>query len=837
MKQKFNITGMSCSACSAAVERSVKKLEGLKKCEVSLLTNSMTVEYDRDILNEKAIINAVVSAGYGASVLNEKKNTETKKQDNNDELREMKIRLIVSFACLIPLMYIAMGHMFSLPVPSFLKGTEHGVSFAFIQFLLTLPVVHVNRKYYIKGFRSLFKGSPNMDTLVATGSLAAVLYGIYSIFAIGNSIGTGDFSTANEYLHNLYFESAAMILTLITLGKYFEARSKRKTSDAISKLIELAPDTATVERNGVEEIIAIEEVKIGDTVIVKPGQSVPVDGTVIHGSTYIDESAITGESIPSEKNIGDKVTGGTVNKSGYIKFTAEKIGKDTALAKILQLVEEASSSKAPIAKLADKVSGVFVPVVMCIAVLTFIIWMIIKQDFSLALDLAISVLVISCPCALGLATPTAIMVGTGKGASNGILIKSAESLETAHKIDTVVLDKTGTVTEGNPCVTDICPSKSISESELLQIAYSAEKLSEHPLSDAIVKYAESRNISYLDAENYTNIQGRGISVSLNSDTIFAGNSLLMNDHGIDISEFRTKADKMSEQGKTPLFFSKNNEFLGVIAVADTIKETSSEAVKEFKDMGIDVIMLTGDNEKTAKHIAEKAGIDKVISDILPDGKEAVIRTLQNERKTVAMIGDGINDAPALTRADVGIAIGAGTDIAIESADIVLMKSDLNDAVGAVRLSKAVIRNIKQNLFWAFFYNTLGIPLAAGILLLPLGIKLNPMIGAACMSLSSVCVVSNALRLRFIKLKKSAPKKEAEYIKERTNIMKKTIYIDGMMCNHCTGRVDKVLNDIDGVEATVSLEDKCAYVTLSKDITDDELKATIENEGYTVTQIK
>ncbi|MBQ8209250.1 MAG: heavy metal translocating P-type ATPase [Clostridia bacterium] len=831
MKQRFNITGMSCSACSAAVERSVNRLAGIKSCQVSLLTNSMTAEFDENITSSAEIISAVKSAGYGAEIYGAK---QEKKERKDDDLKQMQTRLIVSFACLIPLMYIAMGHMISLPLPSFLTGVQNGVSFSFIQFLLTLPIMYVNRKYYINGFKSLFHRSPNMDTLVATGSLAAILYGIYSVFAIGNAIGKGDTATAAEYLHNLYFESGAMILTLITLGKYFEARSKKKTSDAISKLVELTPDTATVERNGKETEISTDEIKIGDIVIVKNGRSVPVDGTVISGFGTVDESAITGESIPVEKNSGDSVTGGTVCKSGYFKFTAKKIGNDTALSKILRLVEDAAASKAPIAKLADKVSGVFVPVVMAIAVITFILWMIVKNDFNLALDLSISVLVISCPCALGLATPTAIMVGTGKGASNGILIRSAESLETAHKINTVVLDKTGTVTEGMPSVTDIIPSAQSNKNELLHFAYSAEKLSEHPLSKAIVKKAESENISAFECSDFKNIQGRGISVKADDALVLAGNPAMMHENNIDISALSSQYDLLTSQGKTPLYFAENGRLLGIIAVADTIKETSASAVAELRKMGIDVIMLTGDNEKTAKHIAEKAGISNVISDVLPDGKEEVIRNIQQQNKTVAMIGDGINDAPALMRADVGIAIGAGTDVAIESADIVLMKSDLNDAVGAIKLSKAVIKNIKQNLFWAFFYNALGIPLAAGALLIPLGIKLSPMIGAACMSLSSVCVVSNALRLRFFKLKKEVPETGT---KERIFNMKKTIYIDGMMCNHCTGRVDKVLNAIDGIEATVSLEDKCAYVTLTKDIADADLKAIIENEGYTVVEIK
>ena len=744
----------------------------------------------------------------------------------------MKTRLIVSFVCLIPLMYIAMGHMISLPLPSFLTGVQNGVAFSFAQFLLTLPVMYVNRKYYINGFKALFKKSPNMDTLVATGSAAAILYGVFCIFAIGNAIGKGDIEAASELLHKLYFESGAMILSLITLGKYFEARSKNKTSEAISKLIELSPDTAIAERNGQETEIRIDEVRVGDIIIVKPGKTIPVDGIIIDGAASVDESAITGESIPAEKTAGDTVTGGTVNKNGYIRFRAEKVGEDTALSKILRLVEEASSSKAPIAKLADKVSGVFVPSVMIIAVVTFIVWMAVKKDFTVAFDLAISVLVISCPCALGLATPTAIMVGTGRGASAGILIRSAESLETAHKTDTVVLDKTGTVTEGKPVVTDIVTASGVSREELLTFAYSAEKLSEHPLSQAVSEKAESMNISLKPASDYENIPGRGMTAKINGDRVFAGNILLMRDNNIDVSAYEKTSDMFSSQGKTPLFFALENRFLGIIAVADTIKETSAKAVADFRKMGIDVIMLTGDNEKTAKYIAGKAGIDKVISDVLPDGKEAVIRQLQAENKKVAMIGDGINDAPALTRADVGIAIGAGTDIAIESADIVLMKSDLNDAVGAIKLSRAVIRNIKQNLFWAFFYNTLGIPLAAGVLLIPFGIKLNPMIGAACMSMSSVCVVLNALRLRFFKYNK-----ETLTQTERMSEMKKTIYIDGMMCHHCTGRVDKVLNALDGVSAQVSLEDKCAYVTLEKDYADDELKSIIENEGYTVTEIK
>ncbi len=835
MKQKFDVTGMSCSACSAAVEKSVNKLAGVESCEVSLLTNSMTVVFDEKTTDEKQIISAVTSAGYGACIHEDKKKIQKKAPAKDDELKSMKIRLIVSFACLIPLMYVAMGHMISLPLPAFLTGIKNGVAFAFTQFLLTLPVMYVNRKYYINGFRSLFRRHPDMDSLVATGSSAAIIYGVYSVFTLSHAIAAGDTASAEAILHNLYFESGAMILTLITLGKFLEANAKKKTTTAISSLLALSPDTAILYKDGKETEIPTEDVRAGDIIIVKPGMSIPVDGRIIQGNTSVDESAITGESIPVEKTVGDTVTGGTVNKNGYIRFTAEKVGDDTALAKILRLVEEASSSKAPIAKLADKVSGVFVPAVISIAVITFIAWMIIKNDFALAFDTAISVLVISCPCALGLATPTAIMVGMGKGASEGILIKSATALETAHKIDTVVLDKTGTVTSGKPTVTDILPAENTTENELLTTAFSAEKLSEHPLAAAVCEKAEEMKLSPLAAENYLNIPGRGIRAQLADSTVLAGNVLLMNDNGIDISLSEKAYNNLTMQGKTPLFIAENGIFKGIIAVADTIKESSPEAVKSFRKMGIDVIMLTGDNRKTAQHIAEKAGIENFIADVLPDGKEEAIRRLQSENKTVAMIGDGINDAPALTRADVGIAIGTGTDVAIESADIVLMKSDLNDAVGAVKLSKAVMRNIRQNLFWAFFYNILGIPLAAGLLFIPFGIKLSPMIGAACMSMSSVCVVSNALRLKLYKNKHN--KTDETIIEERTETMKKTIFIEGMMCHHCTGRVEKLLNSMEGITAEVSLEDKCAHVTLTKDYTNAELISAIENEGYSVTDIK
>ena len=836
MKEKFSVTGMSCSACSSAVERSVKSLDGIINVEVSLLTNSMTAEYDEKKVSAEKIISAVEKAGYKAEIFSGEKQNVKNKQEETDPLKEMQIRLVVSFCCLIPLMYIAMGHMVSLPLPSFLEGVKNGVAFTFSQFLLTLPVMYVNRKYYINGFKTLIKGSPNMDTLVATGSLAAIAYGVYSVFAIGNALGNGNTGTAQHILHNLYFESGAMILALITFGKFLEARSKKKTTDAISKLIELRPDTAVVEKDGKETEIPVEDVRIGDIIIVKAGMSVPVDGIVTEGYAAIDESALTGESIPVEKGIGDSVTGGTVIKNGFIKFRAEKIGEDTALSKILRLVEEASSSKAPISKLADKISAVFVPCVMLISVVTFVVWFIIKNDFSQALDFAVSVLVISCPCALGLATPTAIMVGTGLGAKNGILIKNAESLEMTHKIDTVVLDKTGTITKGRPVVTDILTAEGITETELLRIAYTAEKNSDHPLSVAINEKADEMKLVADDVLKHEIIPGRGIKAVCDKCIILAGNLLLMKENEIDISSLKDKYNVLAECGKTPLFFSQNGKFSGIIAVADEVKESSPEAVAQLKKLGIEVIMLTGDNAKTASYIASETGIERIVTDVMPDGKEAVISQLQSEKRIVAMVGDGINDAPALTKADVGIAIGAGTDVAIDSADIVLVKSDITDVVGAINLSKSVMRNIKQNLFWAFFYNVLGIPLAAGALFMPLGIKLSPMIGAACMSMSSVCVVSNALRLRFKKLKKESHN-EAHEIKERMNEMKKTIYIEGMMCPHCTGRVDKVLNAMEGVTASVSLEEKCAFVTTEKEYSDEQLKAVIENEGYTVTEIR
>lgn len=755
MNQKFSVTGMTCSACSAAVEKSVKNVQGVSSVVVNLLGNSMLVDYDGEAASQNTIINAVENAGYHAAVFvkgNEAKSSETAENKVQSELKEMKQRIIISVCFLIPLLYIAMGHMFKFPLPSLLHGEKNAITFAFLQFLLTLPIVYVNRKYYQVGFKTLFKGHPNMDSLIAIGSGAAICYGVFAIFRIGYGLGHMDMDVVMSYSMDLYFESAATILTLITLGKFLEARSKGKTSEAISKLMDLSPKTAVVIREGKEEEIPIEEVAIGDILAVRPGQSIPVDGVIIEGSTAVDQSALTGESIPVEKSAGDKVIGATINKTGYFQFRAEKVGDDTTLSQIIQLVEDANSSKAPIAKLADKISGVFVPVVITIAVLATVVWLLTGAPFEFALSIGIAVLVISCPCALGLATPVAIMVGTGKGASNGILIKSAEALEIAHKVNTVILDKTGTITEGKPRVTDILTAEGVSEEELLRTAATIEKPSEHPLAEAILEKAKEMAVEPLAVTEFKAVSGRGIIAKDKDETYYSGNFSMMEEQGIDAAKLLKKAEALSEDGKTPLFFAKGGKFLGLIAVADVVKPTSVTAIKEWKSLGIDVVMLTGDNKKTAEAIRKQLQIDKVIAEVLPQDKESEVRKLQQAGKKVAMIGDGINDAPALARADVGIAIGAGTDIAIESADIVLMKSNLMDAVTAIALSKATIRNIKENLFWAFFYNTIGIPLAAGVFYGILHWKLNPMFAAAAMSLSSVCVVTNALRLRFFKPK-------------------------------------------------------------------------------------
>ena len=827
MTEKFNVTGMTCSACSAHVEKSVKKLDGVKSVNVNLLQNNMHVDFDETAVSVDDIINVVVSGGYGASVVGKKQEKKDNKIDN--EISNMKFRLIVSLVCLVPLMYISMGHMWGWPFLSVFHGAENGITFALTQMLLTLPIMYVNRKYYITGFKTLFHGAPNMDSLIAIGSGAAFVYGIIAIYCIGYGLGHGDKEFAHSYMMNLYFESAAMILALITLGKFLESRAKGKTSQAIEKLIDLSPKTAVVIRDGKEVTVGVDDVQIGEIVVVKAGQSVPLDGVIVEGNGAIDESAITGESIAVEKNVGDKVIGATINKSGYFKFKVEKVGEDTALSQIIHLVEEASASKAPIAKLADKVSGIFVPVVISIAVITIIVWLLLSKGVSFALSMGISVLVISCPCALGLATPTAIMVGTGKGAQYGILTKSAESLETAHQVDTVVLDKTGTITEGKPSVTDIAPV-GISDKELLQIAASIEYLSEHPLAKAIVEKADG--LEFSDVADFEQIVGQGVKGNVDGKKVLAGNYKMMRENNIEVSEDEIFAN----DGKTSLYFAVDNKFVGIIAVADTIKETSRQAIEDMRNMGLDVIMLTGDNAVTANAIKNKLPLSSAVAEVLPSDKEEEVRKLQQSGHKVAMVGDGINDAPALTRADVGIAIGAGTDIAIESADIVLMKSDLQDVVTSIELSHSVIKNIKENLFWAFFYNALGIPIAAGVLYGIAGLKLNPMIAALAMSFSSVFVVSNALRLRFFKPKRNNIKTVKN---EKENItMTKTIKINGMMCSHCTGRVGEVLNAIDGVSAEVSLDNGGqAVVTLAKDVSDDVLKKAVVDAGYEVICIE
>ncbi|NCC14794.1 MAG: heavy metal translocating P-type ATPase [Clostridia bacterium] len=839
MKEKFNVTGMSCSACSAHVEKSVGKLEGVQSVNVNLLQNTMAVTFEPAVIDHTAIIQAVKNSGYGASLTEAQKEAPVPRNIAAEEMKEMRFRLISSFCFLIPLLYISMGHMLGAPLPNILLGEENTLIFALVQLFLTLPVLYINKKFFVVGFQALWHRSPNMDSLIALGSAASVLYSVFAIFAMAFYMGRGQLMQAHHYSMELYFESAAMILTLITVGKYMETRSKGKTSEAISKLVNLAPKMATVIKNGEETEIPIEEVHEGDILVVRPGHRIPVDGTILEGFSAIDESAITGESIPVEKQAGDGVIGATVNKSGFFKMTATRVGKDTTLSQIIALVEEAGASKAPIAKLADQVSGIFVPIVIGIALLAAITWFIMGQTFAFALSIGIAVLVISCPCALGLATPTAIMVGTGKGAENGILIKSAESLEIAHQLNTVVLDKTGTLTEGKPKVTDIFPAKGILKNPFLRLAASLEALSEHPLAEAVVEYAKEKEITVLAAKNLLATPGQGIEAEIDGKLICGGNLKMMQEKNIDLGDFLQKGQDLANEGKTPLFFAENNSLLGVLALADTLKENSKDAVDAFHEMGIDVIMLTGDNQRTADAIAKKLGI-RAIADVLPQDKEQEVRRLQEMGKKVAMVGDGINDAPALTRADVGIAIGAGTDVAMESADIILMKSNLLDAVTAVKLSHATIRNIKQNLFWAFFYNTLGIPLAAGIFYPAFGLKLNPMFAAAAMSFSSVFVVSNALRLKLFRPNKHITStkinRPTEPQKEETT-MKKVLKIDGMSCGHCTARVEKALNAIDGVTAEVSLEGKSATVTLANEISDETLIQTVTDAGYEVVDIQ
>ena len=854
--EKFDVTGMTCTACVAHVEKSVSKLEGVKTVNVNLLTNSMTVNFDDSAIQIDAIEKSVEDAGYVAHVRNAAASVSATPVGSINfvqiEQQEMKMRWWVSLAFLIPLLYISMGHMFGLALPHLFHGVENALAFAFTQFLLTLPIAFINKKYFVNGFRTLFKAAPNMDSLIAIGSSAAIVYGVYAIYRIGFALGHADMATVEQFSHDLYFESGATILTLITLGKYIEAKSKSRTSEAITRLMDLAPKTATVIRDNAEVEILIEQVVVGDIVVVKPGQSVPVDGVVDSGNSSVDESALTGESMPVFKEVGATVLSASINKSGYFTLRATKVGNDTTLSQIIQLVEEASSSKAPISKLADKISSVFVPVVIGIAILSVVVWMVLGYPFDFALSIGIAVLVISCPCALGLATPVAIMVGTGKGAEHGILIKSAESLEMAHKIDTVVLDKTGTITEGKPRVTDIFTGTAITENQLLEIAASLEKPSEHPLAEAILLEAEKRALKFKAVSNFQAIPGLGIQAAIEEITYLAGNLKLMTDRKIQLCEFVTQSDRLAKEGKTPLFVANETEVLGIIAVADVIKPTSREAVELLQAMGMNVVMLTGDNAGTAAAIQHQLGISTVIAEVMPQDKDKEISKLQAAGKTVAMVGDGVNDAPALMRSNLGIAIGAGTDVAIESADVVLMRSDLLDAVTTLRLSKAVIVNIRQNLFWAFFYNVIGIPLAAGVFYGVLGWKLNPMFAAAAMSFSSITVVLNALRLMRFKATVSNSTKTTigvdnptsqanEQINQITNqpveiMLEKTMVIKGMSCGHCSARVEKVLNAIDGVEATVDLENNSATVKLSADVSNEVLKNAVDGIGYTVVEV-
>ncbi len=906
-KQKFSVTGMTCSACSSHVEKSVRKLSGMEQVTVNLLTNSMQVVYDDTFCKEDTIIEAVEKAGYGASLAG---NDEKSQKNGNDQdlsrpghgttgqdtagrealkgkaaNKEMKSRLIISIVFMVLLMGVSMHHMFfmwlHLPVPEFLTrlfhGNENALTFAFTQLLLTLPILYVNRKYYQTGFKTLFHLSPNMDSLIAIGSGAALVYGVFAIYRIGYGLGHGDQALVSRYASDLYFESAGMILALITVGKYMETRSKGKTSEAIQKLMDLSPKTAILlSEDGEEREVPTWQLAKDDLFIVKPGSLVPADGIVVEGTSSINEAAITGESIPVEKQPGDSVVSATMNKAGRLVCRAVKVGEDTTLSQIIRLVEEASSSKAPIAKLADQIAGIFVPAVMGIALVTFLVWLLAGGGFEAAMSSAIAVLVISCPCALGLATPVAIMVGTGVGAKNGILIKSGDALQTAQNIDTVVLDKTGTITEGKPRVTDVLTyDRELTPSRVLSYAAAIEKPSEHPLADAVVNEAAAKGVPIPGVREFQAVFGKGVMGSCEGKRCLAGNAAFLKENGIALTPEQEKAmEKLSGEGKTPLLFAAGKALSGIIAVADTVKDSSVTAIRELRDMNIQVVMLTGDNKRTAAAVQKKLGINRVAAEVLPKDKEKEIRRLQQEGRKVAMIGDGINDAPALAAADVGIAIGAGTDVAIDSADIILMKSRLTDAVTAIRLSRAVIRNIKENLFWAFFYNSIGIPLAAGVLYPAFGIRLNPMFGAAAMSLSSLFVVGNALRLRGFKAGERGPAHEAEAEddaaeawenaetgesleagenacpgqeieknnkieeKQEERSMNKTMIIEGMMCAHCTGRVQKALEAVEGVESVVmSLEEKSAVLTLSSQVEDEALKAAVAEAGYEVTQIR
>lgn len=820
MNMKFNVTGMTCAACSARVEKVTRQVPGVKLAEVNLLAGTMVVEADNEHIAD-AIIQAITDAGYGASLPGKKKETP---QSVDVGIGEMKKRIIGSAVFLVVLMYFTMGHMVGLPVPTWYHGTENALVAAMLQFFLTIPAVYLNRVYFTRGIKSLMKGAPNMDSLIAVGSGAALIYGIAALFRMAYAMGNGDWDTVQLYRENLYFESAAMILTLITLGKFLEARAKGKTGDAIRQLMDLSPKTATVLVDGNEVEVSIDDVKVGDVVVVRSGGRIPVDGTVLSGRGSVDQSALTGESVPVEKSVGDTVSAATIVTVGYLELRADKVGEDTTLSQVIRLVEEAGGSKAPIARLADKIAGVFVPVVMCIAAVAFVLWMIAGQSFEFALTTAISVLVISCPCALGLATPVAIMVGTGRGASMGVLFKNAQALENLHSIDTVVLDKTGTLTTGKPAVTDVLPGD-VNRDKLLSVAAALESRSEHPFAAAILTYYG--NTLYPNVEEFETLPGRGVSGVVDGVRYFGGNKRLMEEQGICIPNYSA----LSAVGKTPLYFaSADGTYLGAIAAADTLKQDSADAVKAMHALNLQVVMLTGDNENTAKAISAEAGVDRVVADVLPADKAGVIEKLRSSGKKVLMVGDGINDAPALVTADVGMAIGAGTDVAVESADVVLMNNSLVGVSNAIRLSKATIRNIQQNLFWAFFYNSLGIPIAAGVLYPAFGIQLSPMLGAAAMSLSSVFVVTNALRLRLFKTTKT-DSNTVEEIKEEVT-METVIKVEGMMCNHCKAHVENACKAVAGtVDAVVDLQAK--HVTVTGTASVDALKNAIADAGYEV----
>lgn len=832
MKQ-YNVTGMSCASCVARVEKAVNKVDGVTSCSVNLLTNSMSVDGD---VKSSDVISAVEKAGYGASL---KGNSSKENKTNDEPLKDtetpkLKKRLFSSLVFLLLLMYISMGHMmWGFPLPSILANNH--IAMGLIQLLLTGIIMVINQKFFISGFKALIHRSPNMDTLVALGAGASFIYSVYALFAMTNAQVNNDMSLVMKYMDEFYFESAGMILTLITLGKMLESYSKGKTTNAIKGLMNLAPKKATILVDNAEKVVPVEEVKIGDIFVVKPGENIPVDGVVIEGESAVNESALTGESIPTDKTVGDNVSGATVNQSGFIKCKATKVGEDTTLSQIIKMVSDASATKAPIAKVADKVSGVFVPIVISIAVVTIIVWLLCGATFGNALVRGISVLVISCPCALGLATPVAIMVGNGVGAKNGILFKNATSLETTGKVSYVLLDKTGTITNGTPVVTDIIPSENYTQDDLLSYASSLESKSEHPLAKAVVQKAIDSNIKTLDTTDFKLLTGNGVSAKINGKTIVGGSVKHISSIANIDENIIKQADDLATKGKTPLLFVMDNQLLGIIAVADVVKSDSPKAIKELQNMGIKVVMVTGDNEKTAQAIAKESGVDEVIADVLPDGKEKVV-TQYKEKGMVAMVGDGINDAPALTRADIGIAIGAGTDVAIDSADIVLMKSKLTDVSGAIRLSRGTLRNIHENLFWAFIYNVIGIPLAAGVWIPIFGWTLSPMFGAAAMSLSSFCVVTNALRLNFLNIRSS---KRDRKIKNKTNKKEKntmttTLKINGMMCPHCEATVKTALESIDGVTfAEVSHESGTAVVTLSKEVSEDVLKKAVVDKGYTV----